>query len=200
MANRYYTHQSVKDYREASIFSNEHTWTILDILRSSGSSGMSPQKVREELQKKMRTSVSKSEVYGLLRRLWEMNWVHRYYDQKDQARHNIVHIDWGGILVDQKYDDTIVKKEKDYISTKLFPIFTDFLKKTIQDLREDPAKDTKKWIPQRNDHCRFCRKSHEAEEFLNSLLDIATAEFMDSKECLDLLKENGFAEKEYESK
>jgi DNA-binding MarR family transcriptional regulator len=162
---------------------------------------MSPQNVRKEINRKMRTSVSKSHVYGLLRRLWEMNWVHRYYDQSDQARHNIVAIDWGGILVQQKYDNIVVEKERDYMSRRLFPIFSEFIKRTIQDLHEDPDKDTNKWLPQPNDYCRFCRKSHEAEEFFNSLLDIATAEFMESKECLELLKENKFVEKEeHESK
>ena len=63
MANLYYTHQSVKDPQEASIFSDEYTWIILDILRLAGNHGISAQSVHKEVERKMRTSVSESKIY-----------------------------------------------------------------------------------------------------------------------------------------
>jgi len=45
------------------------------------------------------------------------------------------------------------------------------------------------------DYCRVCKdgKSHEALEFFNSILDEATAKFMDSKEFQEFMKESGYA-------
>jgi hypothetical protein len=40
--------------------------------------------------------------------------------------------------------------------------------------------------------------NHEAFEFFSSLLDIASAEFMESKEFLEVMKEKGFIDKNFE--
>ena len=66
----------------------------------------------------------------------------------------------------------------------------------MNDIREDP--DTKEWIPHAgvNWYCKVCGKSHEAEEFFSSLLDIAVAEFIISKGFIELLKRNRFAEED----
>ena len=187
-ANKYYAHQSVKNSQEASIFSDEYTWIILDDLRVAGSRGMSAEEVHKRVQRKMHTSVSKSKVYGILKRLYQMNWVHRYYNQEKGVQYSVIAIDWGGILVDDKYDHLLVDKQKNYMSKKLFPIFLDFIKNATDSLDEDS--DSRKWLPARNNYCKVCSKSHEADEFFNSILDIATAEFMDSKEYLEFLEES----------
>jgi len=82
-------------------------------------------------------------------------------------------------------------REKRFITEKLFPMFSEYVKQTMNEMREDIT--AKKWLPEKN-YCKPCRKSHKAEEFFSSLLDIATAEFMSSKEYLKLLKEFGLAE------
>jgi predicted transcriptional regulator len=194
MANIYYIHQSVKNPQEASIFSDVYTWTILDVLRSAGNNGLSAEKVHHQVEKKLRTSVSKSKIYGLLRRLYQMDWVHRIYDKRDQAYHSTVHIDYGGILLDKDYDDILVKKEREYILQRLFPIFLDYINKTIKDLANDP--NAKRWLPQPNNSCKMCQVSHEAEEFISSVLDLATVEFMDSEEYKKILIEHHFREKD----
>jgi hypothetical protein len=68
----------------------------------------------------------------------------------------------------------------------------------MKDLHEDSK--SRKWLPQQNNCCKVCQKSHEADEFFNSILDIATAEFMISKGYLDFLKETGFMENEEDMK
>ena len=196
MANIYYTHQSVKNPQEASIFSDLYTWTILDILRAAGNDGLSFEKVNQEVEKKLRTSASPAKIYGLLRGLYQMNWVHRSYDRKDKAIHNIVNVDWGGILLNKTYDEILVNKEKEYITQRLTPIFLEYIKKTMKDLEED--ENTKKWLPQQNTFCKICQLSHEAEEFMSSILDEATAEFMDSEEYKKFMIEHHFREKEEE--
>ena len=46
--------------------------------------------------------------------------------------------------------------------------------------------------------CKICQISHEAEEFISSLLDIPLLEFMDSDEYKKLMIKHYFREKEEE--
>ena len=148
MANIYYIHQSVKNPQEASIFSDQYTWAILDVLRAAGNDGLSPLKVRQAVEKKLRNSVSSAKIYNLLKRLYEMNWVHRIYDKNDKTNHNIVNFEWGGIVLNKTYDQIIVNKEKEYITKRLFPIFKEYIEQTLNDMEKD--ENTKKWLPQPN--------------------------------------------------
>ena len=63
----------------------------------------------------------------------------------------------------------------------------------MRDFKEDPS--TIKWLPQIKAYCKVCKdgKSHEALEFFNSILDEATAEFMDSKEFREFMRDNWYA-------
>ncbi|MGH9980137.1 MAG: hypothetical protein ACRD6U_01135 [Nitrososphaeraceae archaeon] len=196
MANIYYTHQSIKNPQEASIFSDQYTWVIMDVLRAAGNDGLSSLKVRLAVEKKLRTPVSSAKIYNLLKRLYEMNWVHRSYDKNDKTNHNIVNFEWGGILLNPIYDQILVNKEKEYITKRLFPIFKEYIEKTISDLEKD--ENTKKWLPKQNTSCKICQISHEAEEFISSLLDIPLLEFMDSNEYKKFMIEHYFREKEEE--
>jgi len=63
----------------------------------------------------------------------------------------------------------------------------------MDDIRRD--KSAQIWLPEK-DYCKTCRTSHESQEFFSSLLDIATAEFLDSKEYLKFQMELGFAEQD----
>jgi hypothetical protein len=97
----------------------------------------------------------------------------------------------------------IVPKEREYMTNVLFPRYKEFIKQTIKDLREDQS--GRKWLPDPKNNCGFCAEkegkgtNHEAFEFITSLLDIATAEFMDSDELLGLLRENNYIKDEEES-
>ncbi|MGI0023023.1 MAG: hypothetical protein ACRD9Q_09205 [Nitrososphaeraceae archaeon] len=190
MANRYYRHHTVKSAQDASVFSDEYTWAILDTLRTAGPSGMSAQNVHKQMEAEM-GRVSKSKVYGILKRMYQNEWIHRTYNEVDEARRNSIKMDWAGIMLEDEYDRVVVEKEKRFINERLFPVFLEYIKKTIEDISKD--KTSKKWIPEK-DYCKPCRKSHEASEFFSSLLDIATAEFMTSEAYLSLLKHLGFAE------
>lgn len=196
MANRYYNHQSVRNPQEASIFSNEYTWTIFDALRDAGAKGLTEKDVHKELERRMRISIGKSRIYEMLRRMFQEEWIHRHYNSNLQARVYVIAQDWAGVDLDKDYDQVIVSKEKNYLKERLFPLFLDFVKRSMKDLNEDSQ--TSKWLPQRKDICKVCRISHEANEFFSSLLDIASAEFLDSNVFLDFLKENDFRENEHE--
>jgi hypothetical protein len=135
--------------------------------------------------------VSKSKIYGILKRIYQMGWVHRDYEEDEQARRNSIKMDWAGIWVEEEYDHLVVNKEKRFMTERLFPVFLEYIRKAMDDMRED--KTAKKWLPEK-DYCKTCRTSHEAHEFFTSLLDIATSEFLDSKEFLKFQKELGFSE------
>jgi hypothetical protein len=192
MANRYYKHQTVKSAQDASVFSDEYTWAILDLLRAVGPSGISADNVHKQIEEKM-GRVSKSKVYGILKRLYQNDWIHRSYNEVDEARRNSIKMNWAGIWLDEDYDRIMVDKEESFISNNIFPVFGEYIRRAIADLRRDPK--AKKWLPEK-DYCKPCRKSHEAEEFISSLLDIATAEFISSKQCMDLLAEYDLAAKD----
>jgi Fe2+ or Zn2+ uptake regulation protein len=195
MANKYYTNHSVSSPQEASIFSDVYTWSIFDILCKAGAVGLTAQAIHKEIERKMRTSVSKSKVYALLKRLNQEEWVHRYYDKDSQAQRNAINKTLGGFVeFDKDYEHTILDKEGDYIKKQLFPIFLTFIKKALKDLDAS----SKEWVPFRGPkaYCKTCGISHEAEEFFSSLLDEAVAEFFDSKEYMEFLRQNNFAEEE----
>jgi hypothetical protein len=195
MGNKYYTHHSIKDYQEGSIFANVYTWTIFDILRLAGSRGLTAPEVHRHVEETTGTQVSQSKIYDLLKRLYEGKWIHRYYDREVERQRCTIALDWGGISVEEEFEELIIKKERAYIRTHLFPVFMNFIRKAIRDFREDPY--AEKWIPQTDGFCKVCRngKSHEALEFFNSLLDEATAEFMDSNEFHEFMKDNRYAKK-----
>jgi hypothetical protein len=191
MANRYYKHQTVKSPQDASVFSDEYTWAVLDVLRIAGPSGISADNVHKKIEEQM-GRVSKSKVYAILKRLYQNEWIHRTYNEDDEARRNSIKMNWAGILLEDEYDRLLVDKEKPFISKKIFPVFEEYIRSVISDLQNDPK--AKKWLPEKG-YCKPCRKSHEAEEFISSLLDIASAEFVGSKECMKLLGEFGLAAK-----
>jgi Fe2+ or Zn2+ uptake regulation protein len=193
MANMYYIHQSVKNPQEASIFSDRYTWTILDLLRAAGSNGLSPTQVHQAVEKKLPPSISSAKIYNILKRLYEMNWVHRIYNKDDKTHHSIANLEWGAVFLDKTYDEIIVKNEKEYITQRIIPIFKEYLKRTIENLEKN--KNTKKWLPEQNT-CKICQISHEAEEFVNSILDVAVAEFMVSDEYKQFMIDHHFKEKE----
>lgn len=51
MANTYYLHHSVVNPQEASIFSDEYTWTIFDILRRAGAKGLTSKEIHQSVEK-----------------------------------------------------------------------------------------------------------------------------------------------------
>jgi len=124
----------------------------------------------------------------------------RYYDPKVGARRISIGFDWAAIGLNEGYDKKIIAKEREYMAKALFPKYLEFIKKTIDDLREDQS--ARKWLPDARNYCGFCAEkegkgtNHEAFEFITSLLDISTAEFMDSDEFLGLLKENNLIKDE----
>jgi hypothetical protein len=182
--------------QEASIFSDQYTWTIFNILRKAGARGLTSKEIHMHIEKNMRIPVSQSKVYGLLKRLYQQRWVHRYYDKDSEAQRNTIALDWGTILPNKEFFQVVTEKEKNYMTKKLFPVFLEFIAKTTRDLQEDSV--AEKWLPQKgtNYYCKVCGKSHEAEEFFSCLLDITLAEFQISKEFMELLIKNRYAEED----
>jgi hypothetical protein len=208
VANKYYSNHSVASSQEAGIFADELTWTIFDILREAGAKGLTARDVYEKVEKKLRKPVSPKKVYALLRRYYQEEWTHKYYDKDVLAQRNVINLQWGTVEFDEDYEDRILEKEKDYIKKYLFTHFKEYLAKTLEDLNEDES--GKKWVPlavkkrrnilkDKQDRsfpgdvlCRECDISHEADEFFCSLLDLATSEFLDSKEYDEFLKQHGY--------
>lgn len=193
MANTYYAHMIVETPQEASIFSDEYTWTILEVLRKAGSKGLTAIEVHQRVEDDQGVSVSRSKIYSLLRRLYEDEFVDRYYDQEAQSQRNTVRALWGEFIFNEEYYDAAKTKLMNYIKKNMFPAFQEYLEKALSEFQEDPK--TKKWLPQdgKTNMCKRCRLSHEAEEFFYSLLDIARAEFTNSNEFSKLLENNRFA-------
>jgi hypothetical protein len=202
MANAYYTTQTVKSPQDAKKFKNEYTWKILEILHEAGSRGLTEVEVRKKVERKMHTTASRSRIYDLLDELYEDEWIHRFYDSKVGAKRVAIAFNWAEIGLSGKYDKKIVDLEGEYIKRKLFPIYLEFIKQTMEDLKGDPSGSG--WLPDPKNSCSFCAAkegrgtNHEAHEFVASLLDISTAEFMESDEFLGLLKEYKLIKEESE--
>lgn len=194
MANSYYDHIAVGSPQEASIFSNEYTWTILDVLRKAGSKGLTAKEVHDRVQREMGSSVSSSKVYSLLKRLYQEEWIHRYYDPTVQAQRNAIGLIWGGIIVDDNFYEAVKSKTLLYAKSRLFPVLFEYILKTMEEFKSDEK--TKKWLPGSGhaENCKRCHSSHEAEEFFSSLLDSITSEFQESEEFQKFMRKNKFIE------
>lgn len=198
MANKYYSNYPVESAIEASILSDQYTWTVIDVLRKAGSTGLTAIEVHRRVQKKMNTSVSASKIYGLLKQLYEQGIVHRYYDREAEAQRHTLAMVWGGSVIEESFYDKVVEKEGSYIKKNLNPVFMDYVKKVMKDLAEDPVDN--KWLPSGTSEglCKRCRTSHEAEEFYSCVIDIALKEFINSDEFEKFMRENGFDKSEDE--
>ena len=202
MVNKYIHSHPIFSPHDAKIFSKENTWQILDILQEAGPKGLTENEIREKLEHDLNISISRGTTYSLLDRLYEFGWVYRYYDNsKDvEARRYYFDIIRDVIDIDEDFDEIIVKTQGNYIEKNLFPIFESLLKRSLDDIMSN--NDNKTWLPQNGEkaYCKRHRKSHEAEEFFSSILEIAISEYLDSKQFSVFLEKNLFAEDRLRSK
>jgi predicted transcriptional regulator len=133
MHNRYFSGVSTTKHQDAAIFSDPYTWKILDILRKVGAKGLTAKEIHGKLEKEMGVSVSESKVYGLLRRLYMEDWVHRYYNKDVEAQRVVSAFHWGittthdRSIIYKEFEDVIKNKEMDYIRNRLFPVMLEYI-------------------------------------------------------------------------
>lgn len=191
MANTYIEHIAISSPKTASIFSNEITWKILEFLRKAGAKGLTEEEINQKFEKEKTITASTSQIYSVLKRLYEMEWVHRYWDKESRARRHVIAYIWGGIALDEEFSEVIDKKMSPLFKEKLFPILLECCEEALQRLSQD--KKTKQWLPSQSDLCINCNESHEAREFFDAILETVLIQFEESEEFKNLLKENDFA-------
>lgn len=199
-ANSYFTHMGVASAAEAAVLSNEYIWTIIEVLRNAGGEGLTPMKVLEKVREKKGESVSRSKVYALLRRLSEMEWVIKgeYIDEiNDRGRKHILNSLAGDILVDEKFEEVVRERMQKYVEKELFPAFLEFSKEVLIKFNDEPK--TRKWIPDRRkaSYCTDCHGNHEAVEFFDCLISIASTLFQESDAFETMMKKERFASEKY---
>ena len=179
MSNAYFESMAVSSPQEASILANEYTWSILQVLRGSGSKGLTPREDHEEVEKAEKVTVSASKIYSILKRLYEIEWVHRHYDREAKAQRNTLAVEWGSVDIDEEYGKMIHNKMEGFIKKEMFPIFLDYFKKTWEELSKDEK--NKEWLPSsgKASICKKCSISHEADELCDSLIKQASIEFFE---------------------
>ena len=192
--NAYYTHMGVETSSEASILANEHTWTIIQILRRSGAKGLKAEEVQDAIEKEEGVKASRSKIYALLRRLYEMEVLHKHYGSDKKAHVYTLASIAGQIQIDPEFFNDVDHILNKYIESKLFPVFQEFFEKTISGLYSDEK--TRHWLPDKGKHsfCLRCHTNHEAEEFVDSIISIASSLFMESDGFEKIMKKNKFAE------
>ena len=196
--NAYFTHMGVIDSGEASTLAKEHTWSIFEILRKAGAKGLTAKEVVDEIEQLEGVKPSESKIYALLKLLKEMRLLHRHYDKEKEAQAYTQISLAGQIEIDTDFFDDNKDKMGKFIERELFPVFQRFLEKTISELDSD--KKTKDWLPDHGKHCYCvrCHINHEAEEFADCIINIASSLFMDSDSFIKFVKKNEFADKKYE--
>lgn len=186
MANSYFKYFPVRSSQEASVLANEDAWKILEALIQCGSKGLT----EKEIDKQTKTKTSHSKLYGLLKKLYEMEWVHRYYDPESQARRYVIKLLAGFDTIndiDENFYESVIKKEEEFIGNVVLPPLQKFIERTMKDLDQDP--ETKRWLPQTSGFCKECHRNHEAIEFFSSLLYIAVEEFLDKDKFIEKIVE-----------
>ena len=192
MANAYIKHMPVSSFQEASIFSNEITWKILEFLRSAGNKGMTEDEINEEFKKTRKSRPSTSQIYSVLKRLYENEWVHRNWDNEKKARRHVISYHWGGIDLDEEFHEIIIKKMNSRFKEKMFPVLLECCQETLKLLSED--KKNKHWLPSDSNLCVNCNESHEAREFFDAILETMLVQFEESDEFNNMLKKKGYSE------
>ena len=192
MANAYIKHMPISSSQEASIFSNEITWKILEFLRSAGNKGMTESEIKKEFKKTKKSVPSTSQIYSILKRLYENEWIHRDWDNDANARRHVISYHWGGIELDEEFNKMITKKMNSYFKEKMFPVLLECCKESLQLLSTD--KKNKHWLPSVSNLCINCNESHESREFFDAILESMLIQFENSDEFEDLLKKNGYSE------
>lgn len=179
--NAYFTHMAVKSSQQAAILSNRFTWTVLEVLRKSGSVGLTTKMILDEVEKEEGVPISRSKIYDILTRLHELEWVHRYWDTKEHAQRNTLNDIAGQIETNDEFSKIIYEKMKTYVEKNLFTCFQEYIEESINKIESDSK--AKKWLP---DHgklsfCKKCHVNHEALEFFESLIHEASTIFLDSE-------------------
>ena len=190
--NSYFTHMAVASSSQASILANEHTWSILEVLRGAGAIGMTPREVIDAVEQVESIRISRSKIYSLLKRLYELEWVHRYYDIESKSQRNTIADISGLITMNDDFVDVIEDKMGKYVEKNLFPFFREFFEKTLESLSDDPK--TKRWLPDKgsDSFCKKCHSNHEAEEFFDCVLNIASEIYFDSREFPEFMGKNKY--------
>lgn len=188
----------VESSQEASILSNELTWDIIEILRSSGAKGLTPPMVIEQIEDKQGVTVSRSKVYSLLKRLYEIEWVHRYWDNEKQANRSVLADIAGQVDINEDFSKVVEDNMSSHIEKNIFPIFEEFLEKTMEMLIANPK--IKKWLPDhgKSSYCKKCKVNHEAEEFVDCLIGISSSLFINSDNFSKIMIKKKFADEKYE--
>lgn len=191
MANAYIEHIAINSSKDASIFSNELTWKIFEFLRSAGKDGLTENQITDEFIKEKITVPSSSQIYSILKRLYEMEWVHRDWDKKVGARRHVLAYHWGGFQINEDFYEVIIKKMDPIFQEKLFPILLELCNESYEIISND--KKNKHWLPSKSNVCTICEESHEAIEFFSSVLQTLIFEFEQSDMFSKLLKDKKFA-------
>jgi hypothetical protein len=184
MANSYFKYFPVRSPQEASVLANEDVWKILEALIKCGPKGLTEKEIYKQIKK-----TSDSKLYGLLKKLYDLEWVHRYYDRESEARRYVIKFVAGFDAIDdidETFYESVIEKEEKFIANRISPQLQEFIKRTMNDLRQDP--ETKQWLPQ-SGFCKECHINHEAVEFVSSLLYIAVEEFLDKDEFIGKIVE-----------
>lgn len=187
----------VTSAQEASILSNEYTWTVLQILHEIGGLGLTSLEIHEKVEKVDGGRVAKSKVYGLIKRLYELEMVHKMYDQTVKSHRYSLAIHWGEVAFDDEFFNAIFGKLNKEIGNQMFDVLEGYLKRTMESISKN--KDLKKWLPGKSETwvCRKCHVNHEAEEFTYCLLNILLTEYINSEKYAKFMKDNGFANQDY---
>lgn len=199
--NAYFTHMGVEDVHEASVLANEYTWEIIEVLRNAGGQGITPKKILKEIREKKSKNVSSSKIYALLRRLYENKWVIKgdYVNENDGkgGHKHILNAIAGDIIVNADFEDVIRKKMQKYIEKKLIQDFEEYSIEIIKNLNGDPK--TEKWLPDihKGSYCIDCHANHEALDFFDCIISIASRMFQESDVFKTMMKKERFASEKY---
>lgn len=199
-SNSYFTHMGIDSPAEASILANEYAWSIIEIVQLTGSRGITAEEVQSKIEEKEGIKISRSKTYALLRRLYEMQFLHKHYDTYKNAQVYTQSGVVGQIDLDPEFLVDVEDKMEIVITKKLFPAFQEYVEKTIEELDSDEA--TRHWLPYTGKYslCERCHINHEAEEFVDALISSASFLFLRSNGFVKFAKNKKFADEKYEIK
>jgi DNA-binding transcriptional ArsR family regulator len=201
MVNTYFESIPVREEREAKILGSDSGWSILNLLRESGSEGCTAEEISSNLDLPIST------VYNVLNSLRAVGFIHTKRIPKQigrpskdsmeqemrtgkQKRIYIEKVPWGNFTFTHDFDRLLVEEiDKLIDKSEISEACASVIDQIISKMKNNSS--CKGFLPSTED-CPHCHYSHEAREYAFALVQAVSDRIMKSELLQVVLEKHGY--------
>jgi predicted ArsR family transcriptional regulator len=191
----------VREEREAKILGSDSGWSILNLLRESGSEGCTADEISSTLDLPIST------VYNVLNSLRAVGFIHTKRIPKQlgrpsndsieqemrtgkQKRIYIEKVPWGNFTFTRDFDRLLVEEiDKLIDKSDVSEVCSSVIDQIISKMKNDSS--YREFLPSAED-CPHCHYSHEAREYAFALVQAVSDRIMKSELLQAVLEKHGY--------